>query len=68
MTKCYYENGQKKSDHEKLLKKSDFTKEILEAKYNQILKMTTKLQDWKTAAKTYWTNSSNKKFQQYHLY
>ena len=27
------------------LKKSDFTKEILEPKYNQILKMTTKLQD-----------------------
>ena len=27
------------------LKKSDFTKEILEAKHNQILKMTTKLQD-----------------------
>ena len=55
MTKCYYKNGQKKSDFEKLLEKSsDCTKEILEAKNNYILKMTTKLQDPKTAAKTYW--------------
>ena len=30
MTKCYYKNGQKNSDHEKLLEKSsDCTKEIL---------------------------------------
>ena len=55
LTKCYYKNGQKKSDYEKLLEKSsDCTKEILEAKNNYILKMTTKLQDPKTAAKTYW--------------
>ena len=55
MTKCYYKNGQKKSDFEKLLEKSsDCTKEILEAKNNYILKMTTKLQDPKTAAETHW--------------
>ena len=54
LTKCYYKNGQKKSDHEKLLEKSfDCTKEILEAKNNYILKITTKLQDPKTAAKPY---------------
>ena len=42
--KCYYKNGQKKSDYEKLLEKSsDCTKEILKAKNNYILKMTTKL-------------------------
>ena len=55
LTKCYYKNGQKKSDYEKIIERSsDFTKEILEAKNNYILKMTTKLQDPKTAAKTYW--------------
>ena len=54
LTKCYYRNGQKKSDYEKLLEKSsDCTKEILEAKNSYILKMTTKLQDPETA-KTYW--------------
>ena len=55
MTKYYHKNGQKKSDYEKLLEKySDSTKEILEAKNNYTLKMTTKLQDPKTAAKTCW--------------
>ena len=55
LTKCYYKNGQKKSDYEKIIERSsDFTKEILEAKNNYILKMTTKLQDPKTAARTYW--------------
>ena len=54
MTKCYYKNGQEKSDYEKLLEKSsDSTNKILEAKNNYILKMTTKLQDPKTAAETY---------------
>ena len=53
LTKYYYKNGQKKSDNGKLWgKSSDCTKEILEAKNNYILKMTTKLQDPKTAAKT----------------
>ena len=44
LTKCYYKNRQKKRDYEKLLEKSsDCTKEILKAKNNYILKMTTKL-------------------------
>ena len=35
LTKTYYKNNQKKSDHEKLLENSsDCTKEILEAKNN----------------------------------
>ena len=52
---CYYKNGQKRSDLEKLFEKSsDCTKEILEAKIDCIFKMTTKLQSLKTAAKTYW--------------
>ena len=65
-----YKNGQDKKDYEKLLEKS--SKEILEAKRNYILKMATKLQDRKTAAKTYWAILRGliykKKFQQYHLY
>ena len=55
MTKCYYNYGQKNSDHKNLIEKSyDCTKEILKAKNNYILKMTTNSQDPKTAAKTYW--------------
>ena len=55
LTKCYYKNGQKKSDHEKISEKSsDHTKEIVDAKNNYSLKMTTKLQDSKTTSKTYW--------------
>ena len=65
-----YKNGQDKKDYEKLLEKS--SKEILEAKRNYIFKMATKLQDRKTAAKTYWAILRGliykKKFQQYHLY
>ena len=37
-----------------LEKPSDCIKEILEAKNNYILKMTTKRQDLKTAARSYW--------------
>ena len=59
LTKCYYKNGQKKSDYEKLLEKSsDCTKQILEAKNNYVLKVTTKLQDPKTSTKTCWAISS----------
>ena len=55
MTKYYYKNGQKKSDYEKLLGKcSDCTKKFLKAKNKYILKVTTKHQDPKTAAKMYW--------------
>ena len=53
LNKCYYKNGQKNSDYEKLLENSsDYAKEILEAKNSYIFKMITKHQ--KTAAKTYW--------------
>ena len=70
LTKCYYINGKKKRDYEKLLENSsDCTKETLEAKNNYILKMTTKFQDSRTVAKTYWAilslqdkNSSNSTF------
>ena len=73
LTKCYYKNGQKKSDYEKLLEKSsDCTKQILEAKNNYVLKVTTKLQVQRLLQKRaglfqvdYFTR---KKFQQYHLY
>ena len=72
LTKCYYKNSQKKNDYEKLIEKSsDCTKEILEAKNFYFLKMTTKLQDQKTAAKRTGQRVdyfSRKKFQQYHLY
>ena len=51
LTKCYYKNGQKKNDEKLIEKSSDCTKEILEAKNFYFLKMTTKLQDQKTAAK-----------------
>ena len=51
LTNCYYKNGQKKSDYEK---SSNCTKEILKAKNNHILKLTPKLKDPKTYAKTYW--------------
>ena len=55
LTKCYYKNGQKKKDYEKLLEQcSDCTKEILEVKNNYIHKMTTKLQDPEIASRTYW--------------
>ena len=68
LARCYYKNGQKKSDLEKLFEKSsDCTKEILEAKIDYIFKVTTKLQSLKTAAKTYWAILSgllyNKKYQ-----
>ena len=73
LTKCYYKSGQKKSDYEKLLEKSsDCTKQILEAKNNYVLKVTTKLQVQRLLQKRaglfqvdYFTR---KKFQQYHLY
>ena len=55
LSKCYYKNGQKMSDNEKFIEKSfNFTKEILQAKINYILQITTNFQDPKTAAKTYW--------------
>ena len=56
LTKCFYKNSQRKTDHDKVLEKSaECTREILEAKKNYIIKMTKKLADFNTAPKTYWT-------------
>ena len=56
LTECFYINGQRKIDHDKVLEKSEeCTKQILEAKKNYILKMTKKLADSNTSPKTYWT-------------
>ena len=56
LTKCFYKNSQRKTDHDKVLEKSaECTREIFEAKKNYIIKMTKKLADFNTAPKTYWT-------------
>ena len=56
LTKIFYKNGQRKTDHDKVLEKSEeCTKQILEAKKNYILKMTKKLADSNTSPKAYWT-------------
>ena len=56
LTIFFYKNGQRKIYHNKVLEKSqECTKPILEAKKNYILKMTKKLADSNTSAKTYWT-------------
>ena len=48
----FYKNGQKTTDHEKvLIKSAESTKEILEAKNIYILAMSKKLEDSKTAPK-----------------
>ena len=45
LTKFFYKNSQWKIDHDKALEKSEeYTKQILEAKKNYILKMTKKLE------------------------
>ena len=55
LTKIYYKNSLRKSDHIKVLEKStERTKKILEGKKNYILKMTTKLEYSNAAPKTYW--------------
>ena len=56
LTKFFYKNGQRKTDHDKVLEKSEeCTKQILEAKKKYILKMTKKLADSNTSPKAYWT-------------
>ena len=67
LTKFFYKNCQRKTDHDKVLEKSEeCTKQILEAKKNYILKMTKKLADSNTFPKAYWTILNcllyNKKF------
>ena len=56
LTKYFYRNGHRESDRDKVLEKSaECTREILEAKRQYILKMTSKLEDAFSAPKTYWT-------------
>ena len=56
LTKHFYKNGQRNSDHIKVLQKSEeCTNLISEAKKNYILKMTSKFGDSNTAPKTYWS-------------
>ena len=56
LTKKFYQNGQRKTDREKVLEKSTAcANEILEAKKNYILQMSKKLEDSYTAPKGYWT-------------
>ena len=56
LTKMFYKNGQRNSDHIKSLEKSEeCTSLISEAKENYILKKTSKLEDLNTASKSYWS-------------
>ena len=56
LTKLFYKNGQRNSDHIKVLEKSEECASLIsEAKKNYILKMTSKLEDSNTASKTYWS-------------
>ena len=56
LTKFFYKNVHRKTDHDKVLEKSaECTKEVLGAKKNYILKMIKKLADSNTAPKTCWT-------------
>ena len=56
LTNFLHKNGQRKIDHDKVSEMSgECTKQILEAKKNEILKMTKKLVDSNSSPKTYWT-------------
>ena len=56
LTNCFYKNGQRKIDHDKVSEMSgECTKQILEAKKNYILKMTKKIVHSNGSPKTYWT-------------
>ena len=53
LTKYFYKNGKIKCDYDKILEKSaECTAEILEAKKNYILNVTSKLADSHTASET----------------
>ena len=55
MTKRFCKNGLGKTNYDKVLEKlAEYTKEIIEAKNNYILKMTKNLADKNTAPKMYW--------------
>lgn len=54
LTKHFYNNGQRISDHEKVFEKSaDHTREISEATEKNILKVITKIEYPNTTPKTY---------------
>ena len=54
-SKLFYKNGQRNSDHVKVLEKSEECISLIsEAKKNYILEMTSKCEDSNTAPKTYW--------------
>ena len=56
LTKIYYKNDLRKSDHIKVLEKStECTKKILKAEKNYILKMTTEIEYSNVVPETYWT-------------
>ena len=56
LTKIFYKNGQRNSDHIKVLEKSEENRSLIsEAKKNCILKMTSKLEDSNIASKSYWS-------------
>ena len=56
LTKIYYKNGKGKEDKERLDARAAYcTEQILKAKNDYIVKMTNKLNDPKTAPKTYWS-------------
>ena len=56
LTKYFYRNGQRESYRDKVLEKyAECTRGILEAKIQNIRKMTSKLEDAFSAPKPYWT-------------
>ena len=55
MTKIFYENGQRKTDHEKVLEKATECNSEIQAKENYILKMGKKFENSHSATKAYWT-------------
>ena len=56
LTKISYKNGQRNSDHIKVLEKSEQCASLIsEAKKNYILKMISTLEDSNAASKTYWS-------------
>ena len=56
LTKCFYKNAQKREDKPKLeVKVAYCTEKIMKAKIDYTLRMTNKLNDPKTAPKTYWS-------------
>ena len=62
LTKIIYKNGQRNSDNNKVLEKSEECMSLItEAGKNYILKMTSKLENSNAAPKTYWFILYNKK-------